>query len=170
MMEEWIEIGTVFRKHGIRGEVKVYPLTDSPERFLDLQDVVLEDRAGKRHTVRIDRVRFQQDRLILHFEGKDTPEDVEPFMQSRLLIPRSEAVQLPEGRYYYSDIIGLSVYTESEEYLGVVEDILATGSNDVYVVRGDAGEVLVPVIREVIRKVDLENQRLIIHEMEGLLE
>lgn len=169
-MEEWIEVGIIFRKHGVRGEVKVYPLTDFPERFLDLHDVVLEDTAGERHPVRVDRVRFQKDRVILHFEGKDTPDYVEPFMQSQILIHRTEAVQLPEGRYYYSDIIGLSVYTDREEYLGKVEDILETGSNDVYVVRGEAREVLIPVIREVIRKVDLENQRLIVHEMEGLLE
>ena len=169
-MEEWIEVGIVFRKHGIRGEVKVYPLTDFSEQFLDLHDVVLENPAGERNPVRIDRVRFQQDRVILHFKGKDTPDHVEPFMQSRILIHRTEAVHLPEGRYYYSDIIGLSVYTDREEYLGKVEDILETGSNDVYVVRGEAREVLIPVIREVIQKVDLENQRLIVHEMEGLLE
>jgi len=169
-MVEWIEVGIIFRKHGIQGEVKVFPLTDSPKRFLDLHDVVIEDSAGERHPVRIDRVRFQQDRVILHFEGKDTPEHAAPFMRSRILIHRAEAVRLPEGRYYYSDVIGLSVYTDREEYLGRVEDILETGSNDVYVVRGEAREVLIPAIREVIRKIDLENQRLIVHEVEGLLE
>ncbi len=163
-------IGTVFRKHGLRGDVKVYPLTDSPQRFLDLHEVLLEDPAGRRHQVRIDNVRFQKDRVILHFEGKDTPEDIEPLMQSKVLVHRSEAVKLPEGRYYYADIIGLSVYTDREKYLGVVEDILETGSNEVYVVREGSKEVLIPATRQVIQKVDLENQRLIVHEVEGLLE
>lgn len=169
-MEEWIAVGTVYRKHGIRGDVKVYPLTDSPQRFLDFHEVVIEDREGRRRSVRIDRVRFQKDRLILHFEGVDTPEDVEPLLQSTVLIHRSEAAPLPEGRYYYADIIGLSVYTEEGRYLGTVEGIMETGSNDVYVVREGTREVLVPAIAQVLRKVDLKNQKLIVHEMEGLLE
>jgi len=169
-MEKWIVVGTVFRKHGIRGEVKVFPLTDSPQRFLDFHEVVIEDPSGKRYPVRIDRVRFQKDRLILHFEGKDRPEDVQPLLQSRILIHRSEALPLPEGRYYYADIIGLSVFTDKGKALGTVEDILETGSNDVYVVKNEEKEVLIPAIDEVIVNVDLENKQLIVHEMEGLLE
>jgi 16S rRNA processing protein RimM len=169
-MEDWIVIGTVFRRHGLRGDVKVYPLTDSPQRFLDLDEVLLEDPHGRRHRVRIDNVRFQKDRVILHFEGKDTLEDIEPLMQSQVLVHRSEAVKLPEGRYYYADIIGLSVYTDREKYLGVIEDILETGSNEVYVVREGSKEVLIPATEQVIQKVDLKNQRLIVHGVEGLLE
>ena len=163
-------VGTVFRKHGIRGEVKVYPLTDSPQRFLDLRDVLLEDTSGRRHPVRIDRVRFQQDRLILHFEDKDRIEDIEPFLQSKILIHRSAAVPLEPGRYYFADILGLDVYTDRGRYLGKVEDILQTGSNDVYVVRAGGKEVLIPAIKDVVHDVDLDKGRLTVHEMEGLIE
>ena len=170
MMEEWIVVGNVYRKHGIRGEVKVYPLTDSPQRFLDLHEVMIQDREGKRVPARIDRVRFQKDRLILHFEGIDTLEDAEPLIKTQIVIRRSEAVALPEGKYYYADIIGLSVYTDQEKYLGTIEDIIETGSNDVYVVRLEKREVLIPAIPEVVREVDLENQKMIIHEVGGLLD
>jgi len=169
-MEEWIEVGTIFRKHGIRGEVKVYPLTDSPRRFLDLAEVVIEVPGGERFPVEIDRVRFQQDRLILHFAGKDRLEDVEPFLKGRILIPRSQAQTLPEGRYYHADILGISVVTEEGIALGRIAEILETGSNDVYVVRKGKKEILIPAIEEVIRKVDLERREMIIHVMEGLLE
>ncbi|NOY52116.1 MAG: 16S rRNA processing protein RimM [Deltaproteobacteria bacterium] len=169
-MEEWIEVGTVFRKHGIRGEVKVYPLTDSPRRFLDLEEVVLEDPAGKRQKVRIDRVRFQKDRLILHFAGLDTLDEIEPFLKSRILIHRSQALPLGEGRYYHADIIGLAVVSEEGLDLGSVTEILETGSNDVYVVRKGKKEILIPAIAEVVRKVDLARGEMIIHVMEGLFE
>ncbi len=168
-MEEWIEVGIIFRKHGVHGDVKVYPLTDSPRRFLKLHQVQVETRSKGRYSLRIDRVRFQKDRVILHFEGKDTPEAVEPLLKSRILIPRSDALPLPEGHYYCADMIGLEVFAETGEYLGTVTDIFATGSNDVYVVRREGKEVLIPAIREVIRKVDLENRKLMIHLMRGLL-
>lgn len=168
-MEEWILVGTLFRAHGIRGEVKVYPLTDTPERFLDLSDVVIEDTSGKRHNAKIDRVRFQQDRLILHFAGKDRIEEIEPFVKGHILIHRSQAPPLAEGRYYHADIIGLSVVTEAGETLGTVEEILETGSNDVYVVRQGKKEVLVPAIEEVVRKIDLERGTMVVHVLEGLL-
>ncbi len=168
-MEEWIVVGTIYRTHGLRGDVKVYPLTDSPRRFLDLTDVVLEDRRGGRSDATIDRVRFQKDRVILHFQGKNSADMVAPYLQAQILVHRSQAVPLPEGRFYFADIIGLSVYTEAGECLGEVTDILETGSNEVYVVsRGDK-EILIPAIREVIRKVDLAGGRIVIHVMEGLL-
>ncbi len=168
-MEEWIVVGTIYTTHGLRGDVKVYPLTDSPRRFLDLTDVVIEDRRGGRCGATIDRVRFQKDRVILHFEGKNSAETVAPYLQGQILVHRSQAVPLPEGRYYFADIIGLSVYTEAGECLGEVTDILETGSNEVYVVSQGGREVLIPAIREVIREVDLEGGRLVIHVMEGLL-
>ncbi len=169
-IEDWIEVGTVFRKHGVRGEVKVFPLTDSPRRFLDLEEVVLENPAGKRQDVRIDRVRFQKDRLILHFAGMDTLKEIEPFLKSRILIHRSQAIPLEEGRYYHADILGLAVVTEEGLDLGRISEILETGSNDVYVVRKGKKEVLIPAIEEVIRKVDLQKGEMLIHVMEGLLE
>jgi 16S rRNA processing protein RimM len=168
-MEEWIIVGTIFRKHGLRGEVKVYPLTDSATRFLDLHEVMIEAPSGDRFEAKIDRVRFQQDRLIVHFEGRDRLEDVEPFLKGQILIHRSKALPLPEGRYYHADIIGVSVVTDEGETLGTVQEILETGSNDVYVVREGNREVLIPAIREVIREVDLERGRLVVHVMEGLL-
>jgi 16S rRNA processing protein RimM len=169
-MEEWIVVGTIFRKHGVRGEVKAFPLTDSPQRFLAFDEVALEDSSGKRCLVKIDRVRFQQDRLILHFEGKDRLEDVEPFLKSRILIHRSKALPLEEGRFYHADIIGLSVVTEEGEELGTVTEILETGSNDVYVVRKGRREVLIPAIKEVVREINLGQGKMIIHVMEGLLD
>lgn len=169
-MEKWIEVGTIFRKHGLRGEVKVYPLTDSPRRFLDFAEVVIEAPGGARFSVEIDRVRFQKGRVILHFAGKDRLEDVETFLRGRILIPRLQAQTLPEGRYYHADILGISVITEEGVVLGKIAEILETGSNDVYVVRKGKKEILIPAIEEVVRRVDLQKGEMIIHVMEGLLE
>jgi len=169
-MQEWIVVGTVTRPHGVRGEVKVLPLTDMPGRFRDLDEVAVEDRSGTRRSLRVDRVRFQGKWVLVHFAGVDGREKAADLAGARILVHRSKAVPLPPGRYYHADIIGLAVRTDEGRDLGRVEEIWETGSNDVYVVRGEGREVLVPAIESVVRRVDLEEGILVIHAMEGLLD
>ncbi len=161
----YIAVGRIRRPYGVRGEVKVQFLTDFPERFRDLKTVYID---GEPYT--IERRRFTGDGILLKFAGIDTPEAA-AFLRNRLVeVPVSEAVPLPPNTYYYFQILGLEAVTTAGEVLGQVVDIIATGANDVYVVRSAEGrEVLIPAIEDVVKEVDLQANRLVVELLPGLV-
>jgi 16S rRNA processing protein RimM len=107
--------------------------------------------------------------VVLKLKNIDSPEQAEKFRGVYLKISREDAVKLPEGRYFICDIVGLHVFTESGEFLGKIVDVLPTGANDVYVVNGKAGnQILIPAIKEVVKQIDLENNKMIVRLMEGM--
>ncbi len=168
-MEQLFQVGIITKTHGVHGEVNVFPTTDDPKRFLNLTEVILSTDKGQQ-TLTIEKVRFFKSNVILKFQGYDTIESIEIYKGSPLLVPRSAAVPLQENEYFIADLIGLSVETESESDFGVLRDVLTTGANDVYVIDSPAhGEVLVPAIADCIREVDVENGRMKIHLLDGLL-
>ena len=169
-MEELLRIGIISSTHGIHGEVKVFPTTDDPKRFLDLKEILLD--TGKEKTVlEIEGVKFFKQFVILKMKGLDRIEDVERYKGKDLVIERKDALPLKEDEYFIGDLIGIRVVTENGEELGRVKDVLQTGANDVYVVeREGEKEVLLPAIRECILKVDLEKGEMRVHVMEGLLD
>lgn len=162
---DYIAVGRICRPYGVRGEVKVQFLTDFPERFKHLKTVYID---GEPYT--IERRRFIADGVLLKFAGIDTPEAA-AFLRNRLIeVPVSEAVPLPPGTYYYFQILGLEAVTTAGEVLGRVVDIIATGANDVYIVRSAEGrEVLVPAIEDVVKEVDLQANRLVVELLPGLV-
>lgn len=166
-----IAIGRVAGAQGVRGMVRVKPLTDYPERFESLQevDVVLGE---ERRRLRIQQAEFQNGVLIMKFEGVDNREEVATIRGGLLEIPLAEAYPLPEGHHYVYQLVDLPVYTDNRQFLGYVEDVLPTGSNDVYVVRRpDTGkELLLPAIKQVIRAVDLDNEEITVTLLPGLEE
>lgn len=165
-----LRIGVITRTHGIRGEVKVYPTTDSPLRFRELESVLLKT-AGREKSLRIDEVRFFKSLVILKFHGIDTMEEAERYKGAELYIDRSMGEPLGENEYYIADLIGLSVYDETGTCLGTVKDVLQTGANDVYVTeRKGQKDLLLPAIRDCILNIDLEHSRMDIHLMDGLLD
>lgn len=160
---ERLIVGKIARPWGTRGQVKIEVLTDFPERF----------RSGVRlfigsHSYLCEYVTRPPKSLILKLQGVESVEDALLLRDALLEVPTSEAEVLPEGTYYYYQILGLDVYTSKGEHLGQVADILATGSNDVYVVRGARGEVLVPATPEVIVTVDLSSKHITIEPILGL--
>lgn len=163
-----IKVGRIVGSRGNRGEVKVKLLTDFPERFRDLQWIYLIDPEDKLESRKIEKVWYHKNFVIIKFEGVETISKAEILRGRFLAIKREEAVRLPEGSYYFYEVIGLNVYTEEEKYLGKVEEIWKTGSNDVYVVKNGEQELLLPAIREVIRKIDLIEKKIIVHLLEGL--
>jgi 16S rRNA processing protein RimM len=168
-MEDLIRIGVIASTHGIRGEVKVYPTTDEPERFKELKDVFLQAR---RETIRLEiqSVKFFKNMVIVKFKGIDNINDVEKYRNCDLMISREDAVELEEDEYYFADIIGMKVMTDTGEDFGVLKDVMETGANDVYIVeRKDGSEVLLPAIRECILDVDTEKQTMLVHLMKGLV-
>ena len=167
-MEDLLKVGVITTTHGVRGEVKVFPTTD-PERFLDLEYVIL-DAGREMKKLEIRNVKFFKNLVILKFDGIDNINDIERYKKCPLLVERKDAVALEEDEYFIADMIGIQVVTEDDEPFGTLKDVMETGANDVYVIDTEEhGEVLVPAIRECILDVDIENQKMKIHLMDGLI-
>ncbi len=169
-MEEMLRVGVISSTHGVRGEVKVYPTTDDPERFLDLAQVTL-DTGREQITLEIQNVKFFKNMVILKFKGYDNINDIEKYKGKDLLIHRDQAVKLKEDEYFVTDLMGLKVVAEEGTVLGILKEVIPTGANDVYVVQPENGkELLLPAIKDCILNVDLEKGIMTIHLMDGLLD
>ena len=168
-MEDLLKVGVITTTHGVRGEVKVYPTTDEPERFLDLEYVLL-DTGKELRRLDIKNVRFFKNLVILKFDGIDNINDIEKYKRCSLYVTREHAVALEEDEYFIADMIGMEVCTEDGNIFGTLKDVIETGANDVYVIENaEHGEVLVPAIKECIRSVDIEKGQMMIHLMDGLI-
>lgn len=165
-----ITIGKVGRPFGARGEVNVLPMTDSPERFLRLKRVGLSDGADRHWEVDVEGVRCTRKAVFLKLKGIKTRQEAEGLRGLFLVVEPHETSPLPEGHYYIHDIIGLEVVTEAGVSLGRIRDVMLLEGNDVYVVHGEQGEVLIPAIRDVVQKIDIDAGHLIIRPLEGLLD
>ena len=161
-------VGVIAGTHGLRGEVKVFPTTDEPARFLDLEKVIL-DTGREERTLKIRSVKFFKKFVILGFEGMDRIEDVEKLKGSELLINREDAIPLEEGEYFIPDLLGLRVKTDDGRELGVIKDVIETGANNVYDVRNEDGaRILIPAIPQCILDVRLEEGDMTVHLLPGL--
>ncbi|MEA3345167.1 MAG: ribosome maturation factor RimM [Chloroflexota bacterium] len=159
-------IGEILRPQGVRGEVRVRILTDFPERFRTLKRAYLGQALAP---VNVERAHFHQKWVLLKFAGYNDRTAAEELRGALIQIPVEEAIPLEEDEYYLHQIVGLGAWTVEDEYLGRVREILPTGSNDIYVVWGPKGEILLPAIEEVIHEVDLEAGRLTVKLLEGLV-
>ena len=161
---EFLIVGYILAPWGIRGEVKVEVVTDFPERFAPQKIVYLNTSP-----LEIESCHPHKQHLVVKLATIDSVEDAERLRGQDLTIPRSELSRLPEGQYYTFQIIGLDVLTTEGQYLGQVTDIMTTASNDVYIVEGEGGEILIPAIEDVVKSIDLEEGKIIIEAIEGLL-
>ncbi len=168
-MEEVLQVGVITTVHGVRGEVKVFPTTDDVNRFKKLKEVIL-DTGREKITLEIEGVKFFKQMVILKFKGIDTLDDVAKYRQAGLYVTRSNAVKLDRDEYFIADLIGVEVYDESDQLIGVLEDVIATGANDVYTIRmTDGRELLLPAIKQCVLDVDVQGRRMKAHVLEGLL-
>lgn len=168
-MDQYLRVGVISTTHGIKGEVKVYPTTDDPNRFKQLKEIFL-DTGKELMPLEIEGVKFFKQLVILKFKGIDNINDIEKYRGKDLLVDRENAVKLEENEYFICDIIDFEVDTEDGEKLGILTYVLTTAANDVYVVKMDNGkELLLPSIKECILDVDMENQKIIVHLMKGLV-
>ena len=170
-MEDLLQVGVITTTHGVRGEVKVFPTTDDPARFKKLKNVIL-DTGKEKLELEIAGVKFFKNMVILKFKGIDDINDVEKYRKKSLYVTRENAVKLKKDEYFIADLIDLSVIREDNgEVLGKLTDVLQTGANDVYEVKMEDGkEILLPAIRECIKKVDLQKGEITVHVMKGLLD
>ncbi|HTN44602.1 MAG TPA: ribosome maturation factor RimM [Nitrospiria bacterium] len=169
-LDDWVVIGEITKPFGLKGGLKIRPLTEDPGRFRRLAGAVLEAVDGTRQTCTIDEVRTDRDSVVLFCREIETVEQVERFVGGTVRIPGSEAIRLPQGSYFQHDLVGLQVYLEDGRYLGVIREIWPTGGNDVLVVRDGERERLIPAIKSIVIAVDLTEKRMVLRWMEGLLD
>jgi 16S rRNA processing protein RimM len=162
---ESLIVGRILAPWGIRGEVKVEVLTDFPERFATRKLVDLNNRP-----LEIERCRPHKQHMVVKFATIDSVEAAEKLRGQDLTIPSSELYPLPEGQYYTFQLIGLKVVTTKGQTLGRVKDIMTTPSNDVYIVEGKHGEILIPAIEDVVKSIDLKKGKMVIEAIKGLLD
>ena len=168
-MEEYFEIGQIVNTTGLKGVIKIKPFTDDITRFESLKTIYISMKSELKE-FEIEQVRYNKNMVLLKLKGIDSIEEAEKYKNLYLKIHRKDAGELEENTYFVADILGCKVVTEQGEELGNLIDIFPTGSNDVYVVKNEEGkQVLLPAIKEVIKKVDIENRLIIVHLLEGLI-
>ncbi len=169
-MEDFFQVGIITSPHGINGEVKVFPTTDDPRRFKRLKEVLL-DTGKERRPMTVQGVRFSKQFVLLKLQGLESRNDAEKAAGCPLFVPRKDAVQLGKDEYFVADLEGLKALDEEGNPLGVLERVIETGANDVYVIRlKDGRELLLPAIKQCVLEVDVEAGYLKIHILEGLLD
>ncbi len=168
-MQEYLEVGQIVNTNGLKGLLKINPFTDDITRFERLKTILVEHKKELLE-FEIESVRYQKKQVLLKLKGIDTIEEAEKYREDYLKIKRNKEEKLPEDTYYIVDLIGLDIYTENGELLGKLDDIFSTGSNDVYVVKNSEGkQILLPAISDVIKNIDLEQKKIVVNLIEGLL-
>lgn len=166
---EYIEIGQIVNTNGLKGVVKVNPFTDDISKFEDLKYVYIQLK-NELKKVKIEQVRYNKNQVLIKLEGIDSIEEAEKYRNFYLKTEKESQEDLGEDTYYIVDLIGLDVYSDKNEYLGKIEDVFPTGSNDVYVVKDNLGkQILIPAIADVVKEVDLKNKKMTINLIPGLI-
>ena len=169
-MQKYFEVGQIVNTFGIKGYVKVKPFTDEISRFEELKSVYISQNSKALYKVEIEGVSYQKEMVLLKLKGIDDMTEAEKYKGAYLKIDRKDAKKLPKDTYFIADLIGLEVYTDNNKLLGKLDDIFKTNANDVYVVKNKEGkQILLPATKEVIKQIDLENEKIIVHLTVGLM-
>jgi 16S rRNA processing protein RimM len=168
-MDDLFRIGIIVRPHGIKGDVKVMPVTSEPGRFMDLSEAVLIKTDGTKSMVHPDNARMQKGMVLLHLRECNDADGAEALRGSELFVTRENAIPLSEGEYYVKDLIGLKALDENMDLIGTVSDIFPTGANDVYVIKRDGGkDILVPAVAHFVREINAADGYIVFHLEDGL--
>lgn len=163
-----IKVGQILTTYGHKGEVKVLPLTDNPERFTALEFVYLEMPQGNQK-MHIQNVKGHKNSVILKFKEVPDMSYAEKLRGIYICVEENQLVELPENHYFIFQIIGLEVY-EKEVLLGKVTDVIQTGSNDVYIVKNEEKEILIPALKSIVSEIDINQKKMFVSLPEGLLD
>lgn len=169
-MQEFLEIGQIVNTFGIRGMVKIKPFTDDLKRFDRLKKVYIETGKTKKE-YEIENVKYHKDMVLIKFKGIDMVEEAEMLRNSYLKVARKDEPKLEEGTYYIADLIGLNVYSDDGNLLGKVDDIFNNGGKcDIYAVKDKTGkQILLPAISDVIKEINLDDGKIVVHLIKGLI-
>ena len=163
----FLVIGRIVKPHGVRGELRVEIITELPERFNWLETVYVGENPPQ--PVAVESVRFHKNFALIKLAGYDTRETAAELRAQLLQVPEEEGIPLEEGEYYLYQLVGLDVFTDEGERLGELVEVIETKANNVFIVDGPRGEVLLPDTDEVVLDIDFENGRMEVHLMDGLL-
>jgi len=161
---EYVTIGQILAPWGIKGKLKVTVVTDFPQRFAPCSKIYINHQP-----MTIDAAEWRKGKAIIKLSSIDSIEEAQRLRGQPIEIHHSQLQPLPEGQYYHFQLIGLEVETTQGELLGNITEILTAESNDIYVVSGDRGEILIPAIDDVVKSIDRNKGRIVIEPIEGLL-
>lgn len=164
---DYIKVGKIVNTHGVKGYVKCIPMTDDLERFEELKYVFTEKDDIKRI---ISDVWFQKGMVYLKLNNIDDMNTAETFKDTYISILEDQLRDLPEDSYYLFDLEGMEVYSTDGDYIGKISDIFQTGANDVYEIKNNNKSYLIPAIKDVVKEVNVQDKKMIINVIEGLLE
>ena len=165
---QFFEIGKIVKSCGLRGRMKAVSYLESNDKLQNLDELYIGQGEDKKVPFKLKGFRSRGKSFFLEIEGVENLQSANAFVGCLVLIPADKLEELPEGEYYWRDMIGLKVVTEDGRFLGVIEAIFPTGSNDVYVCSGGEREVLLPGIADVIRKIDINRGMMVVRLLEGL--
>ena len=169
MKQSFFEIGQIVNTFGIKGFVKINPFTDDLERFEELKSVFVV-KNKELIEMQIEEVKFHKHLVLVKFKGIEDINMAEKYKGCYIKIKRENARKLPEGTYFIADLIGIKVYDEDGNLLGKVDDIYNNKSTDIYVIKDDLGkQILLPSTKEVIKQIDVDNDKMVVHLIEGLV-
>lgn len=168
--EKLLLMGKIIRPHGLEGAMRVQSYAESHQSFLRAGTVILKVDKGEFHEFKVLSIRPHKRILLMKLKGFRSFEEAERFRGAEVFIKKDFVRNPDRNEYYWYEIIGLKVYLSSGRYIGTITDIIPTGSNDIYISRDGESEVLIPATHDVVKEIDLEEKRMIITPMEGLLE
>lgn len=167
-MKEFFNVGKIANTHGLKGEVKIYPYTETKERYEDYDELLV---GNQKKVMKIEQIRYHKNMVIAKLEGLDHINDAERLKDEELYVRRDELDELEDGAFYVEDMIGLSVVDEKEGQIGTLKDVLQYTAQDVYVVkRKGAADVLIPAVKAFVKSVDMEAKEIHVKLIEGMLE
>jgi len=169
---DYLIIGKIVKPFGIKGELKIIPITDRLDRFKKLNVIFLKDQCSFKKK-EVEGTKVCKDYVLLKLKNIDSIDDAESLRNEILYVDRNNAAEIDEGSYYYYDLVGCKVVTTDQELIGELVDIQNTGSSDIYLIRSAKDkkrEYLIPAVSDVIKKIDLNEKRIIIEVLDGLLD
>ena len=161
-------IGEIVKTRGLRGCLKVLCYVEINNTFAELEFVYIEISSGQKNRFVLRKIDVSCKILFIELEGIPDVESAQALVGCKVYLPEDMHEKLPEGEYYWRQIIGLDVYNEEGKYIGRIESVFPTGSNDVYVCKGEEREILLPAITEVIRQIDINSRVMTVRLLEGL--
>lgn len=165
-MVEYFEIGQITNTHGLKGEVKARAFTESKKRFEELKSVLI-DFKGKLEKYDIEKIRYQNEIILLKLKGVDDIDEAEKLKGYYIKIPRNDAKETEKNEFFIADLIGCEVF--ENDLIGIVDDVFTAGASDVYVIkRKGKKDLLIPAIESVIKNIDVENKRIDVEIPRGL--
>jgi 16S rRNA processing protein RimM len=165
MKSDFLLIGKVAKPHGLRGQVKVYSYASSYETFFAGREIFL-GQGEEMKPLLISEVKVQSQSLLLHFQGLDNRQQVEAICGSSLYLREKDLQALPEGEYYWYQLIGSRVYNDQGRYLGILEEIFSTAAHDIWVIRNASQELLLPAVGDFVISVDLPLGEILVRDLE----